>query len=94
MDFMTSEALVQLWEVQQRALRHEKEFWRLADDFLGQGLVALEDIATIYGCHPHTARRRCASSNHTGDTNQPDLGGTYSGRDPAQLAIDRAAAGI
>ena len=62
MEFMTSEALTELWEVQQRALRHEKEFWRLADDLLQQGLVCLEDIAVIYGCHPETARKRVAAS--------------------------------
>lgn len=65
MNFMTSEALTELWEAQQRALRHEKEFWRLADQLLEVGLVNVEDIAVIYGCHPHTARNRIHASRET-----------------------------
>lgn len=58
MEFMTSEALNDLWEAEERARRHENEYWRLADELMDQGLVAIDDVAVIYGCHPATAQKR------------------------------------
>lgn len=61
MDLMSEDALMRLWEAQQRAQRFVNEYWKLSDQLMDDGLVRIEDIAEIWGIHPSTARERIKS---------------------------------
>jgi hypothetical protein len=55
---MTIKSIEELWKLEQYIRSAEYDFWQTAEMMVSEGLVAVEDVAAIYGIHPQTASKR------------------------------------
>lgn len=58
---MTNDAIKQLWDAELTARTATNQFWKLANELVGCGVLRVEDVAMIYGVHPATASKRMRS---------------------------------
>lgn len=61
---MTNQSVERLFTAYEVVRQAEVDYWRLSAQLLGDGLVAIEDVAVIYGIHPQTARKRLAELHY------------------------------
>ena len=61
---MSTAALVQLWDEFTNLQARERAWWELAERLMEEHLVSVEDVATVYGIHPQTARKRLAALHY------------------------------
>lgn len=68
---MTTRAIEQLFDSYEQCRLAEVSFWSLAERLLQEGLVAVDDVAVVYGIHPSTARKRLAQLHYRAEPDPP-----------------------